>query len=386
MGGEVSNFEGYRKMYDAQPAESHSLEAFGITYEEVFEAAMANPQSVVVEVEGIRMPILTPLRNLPDRNLGLYRRLAEETLASVAKERQPVGDIYYYSHLGLNVADSEQVAAGMVPVVRELAASRGVLTYDCSRANAECTGKEVQALLRQIGGVACMPLVRVPKHYHYVMRLDEPKGERRQERPLDFPALYHDALKEGAIGVSAAIDVVGKLSEADFEQIAYYYARRHARLTRSDATDAGFSPDSLHRVLTDPQYNKVVYRDKRQVVSLALVADARYCPWIDQSYIKAADPDCYERGRTLIGIGAISDPDASQGTAQETINVTTRLMAYAGANIVLAIATDNVSNRYIPRLSVQSLRLAGLDPHPIEAVNGVEFQALVLQADTQVCV
>lgn len=374
MSETTNGFTFYRKLYDMQPQERHSLEAFGLTYPSVFETAVSDPRSVLVQVGNEAVPILTPLVNLPDRNLALYSNRAEQA------NGEPIGDMYYYSHLEPGLVD-EFVLKAMERVIRPLATTSGVLAYDCATVDAERTDTEVRTLLERLGGIACKQVAGMPRHYHYLMEIDPPQGRRRVERDLDFPALYRQATRRRFLERNRAIEVVGSLGEADCEHVADYYARRHAVLTRLDATDAGFGPDSLRRVLTDPRYAKIAYRHEGQLANLALFANVRDCPWIDQAYIRSADPERYQQGRVLIGIGAISDPIAPPRLARETLNVAGRLLAFAGANLLLGIATDDVSNRYIPRISIEALMRTGFNPHPTEAVNGVEFRALVLRSE-----
>lgn len=367
-----TDFENNRRLYDVQQTERHSLEAFGIANEKAFDRAMVDVQTVRVNVEGVEVPILTPLTNLSDRNTELYRRLAEVTNGG------PIGDFYYYSHVVPEMTPREEVVSSLRLAIRALAERNGVLVYDCAQTSAERTDAEVYLLLQAMGGVACQHVGGMPRHYHYLMQLGVPKAEGALERLLDFPELYRQAVSEGAIESNESIEVVGTLSDDDCAHIGSYYGRRHELLTHSDATDAGFSPEALRHVLTDPNYTKIIYRVNGQVANLSLAADARDCSWIDQKYLQARHPDHYARKRLLIGIGAISDPNAPVGLARRTFSVFMQLLTYAGGDVVLGIATDDVSNAYIPRMSAEVARRAGLNPRPVEAVNGVAFRSLVL--------
>src|SRR5690348_1544962 len=122
MGG-TGDFSHYRGLYEAQPNGRHCLEELGLTYEEVFNAALTDTRSVVIEMDGFKLPILTPLTNLPDRNLSLYEGLAN------AANRETVGGLYYYSNV-LPPERSEETAAALAPALRQIAAARGVIAYD----------------------------------------------------------------------------------------------------------------------------------------------------------------------------------------------------------------------------------------------------------------
>ena len=401
--GYIAAFESYRELYDRQSMEAHCLENLGITSQGDFESSLADSRGAVVLFAGSDVPILTRLVNLHDRNIALYGSLAGQT-ADHAREA------LYYSHLDRAVAYSDNIISEMTPVVRKLAASRGILAYDSARSHAERTDAEVYLLLQRIGGVACLPVLNMPAHHHYMMLLRAVDGEQAAERPLDFPALYHDALGDGTVPNANLIEVTGTLSREDCDYVAGYYDRQHALLTQSDATEAGFSPDSLRVVLTDPGYTKIAYRLDGHVANLMLLADPRSCPWIDQRYVNFLYPDQYERGRALIAIGAISDPEAPKGLTRATVAMGGRLIAYAGGNVALGIATDDVSNEYVPYLSVEILRHIGLRPQlitpndvpqeraeepsdaphqgaarqtrqPILAANGVAFRSLILRPD-----
>lgn len=371
--GVHTDFGLYREAYDGQPMDQHSLETFGINNEHAFELAATDPRSAIANWADGAIPILTPLTNLQDRNFALYRRLAEETVDG------PIGAMGYFSHVASRETYDANVITAMAPIVRAIAASRGLFVYDAARESVERTDAEIVALLQTIGGITCELVDGMPEHYHYVMKLSPPQtGPAYQEREMDLVALFPDALADGALEENDAIQVVGTLPAADREHVASYYAPRHAELTQHDATDAGFGPESLQHVLSDPRYVKIAYRVGGHVANLSILADPRDCPWIDQIYLREGHPEHYDQGRILVGIGAISDPDVTPGLALGTFNVIRRLIAYAGGNAVLAIATDDVSNQYIPRMSIGMLRGAGLDPRPVDAVTGVVFRSLVL--------
>lgn len=366
---EQGNFEAYRALYERQP-DDHSLEAFGITRKEEFERALSDPTSVVVPVGEGRVPVLTRLDHLSDRNLELYGRVAKQTTG------MPPGGMYYYSHLPRMYGP--EVAEAMTPVVRQLAAEHGVIAYDCATENAELADEQLRILIGGIGGVACQPLVGMPQHYHYMMEVHRPDGFTRAPRPFDFRWLYRNAKRSGAITPPDGVTVVGWLPRTDRQHLAEYYHSRHQILTQWDATDAGFSPASLDRVLANPRYTKAVYRIGGKIANMTLVADIKDCPWIDETYVRDTYPEHSERNRVLVGIGAISDPEAHPGLAEATFATVSQLIAYAGGDGVVAIATDKISNRYIPSKSAEAFTRAGLQPSPINAVTGVAFRAVGL--------
>ncbi len=366
------SFAVYRQLYAELPHKS--IEAEGITDQFLFEAALADPRTVTLELaNGAVLPLVVPLEVLPYVKLSTYQQRA------AAGIRAP---LFYYSHLpSLLTGWPEAYAAALRPAVRQLALHQGVLAFDHPAARSEAVLSQVHELLCMIGGVACRELIDQDelRHFHWVTGAEPELATSPPIRSIELPELYRQALTDGSLTPDGHVSVEARLSQPDIDHLWRFYGPVHDEM--ADTIEAGFNQIELQAILQDPRYAKLVYRVGGNIMNMALAAEVRDCPWLNSDYFREQYPDAFRDRRIICGIGAITDPEAARSYAPtvRTLGMIGRLVAYAGGRAVFAFACDDQSNQYAPLLTVRALQRSGLAVDLSQPVGFQQFHAVQLE-------
>jgi hypothetical protein len=344
------SYEYYRGLMDNPAARSLSMEFEGLDHEN-FIGAIKDPASVTLSPDSnqnIRVPLAVPIAYMPWYNQPYFEKLAA-----------PRSPIYYYNNLPslLDTQAADYVEA-IKPTIDLLGKTGGLLATDHSHVDKPIVDRDIGYVASRAGAKAKDILEDVSppaRHYMYAEQLlhRDRLGPRFDE--TDIAATYHQALGAGYWAKERA-ELETTLPQASVDEVWGYYQEAFATHNNVDPVLASFSYQEFTEIMTSADFMKLVYRKDGAIANVCIMADIRFCPWMNQAYYQHNYPEAYAAGNVMYSPGVVSNPKTNSiAMSLSTMRLFIEIFCAAGTEPVITFVCDEVSNSQVPRLSAHSV-------------------------------
>lgn len=384
MGSLEENFGLYRELCTPADPGFVSMEPIGIGKIDDYKAATEDPTTVTIGVNGLSIPVLTQLHNVPNTINSDY------FVPRLAPEGTP---LYHFSPmLDYFVQNPTQYRAATGDGFRAIAAEEGVIIFDHADAATERLEQHLMRLGERIGFV---PFDLIRGRYfrdswgkaRVRRRWDEAahnlflsKGwslgyDEMQWEPVDnssrhfLYSLWDEAVASQGSTLTAGPARLEQDLRGDLESLWDIFRRQFGKIEQDDPSGAAsYTKEGLATILGSPQFVKSVYRSggdpNGEIINVCLACGIEACGgWMHEPYFQRAFPAAYTCGRIIFGAGLVTDPSKGReavAASMQTIGLIGRLVNQARVKVVFGAHTDARSTEQVPGLMQFALLRAGL--------------------------